>query len=102
MGLGTAGVKIPVFLERENGEIPTALIEKPYTRDTTLQEYAVTGGNRAYEAFAITMALYDFMLIRSGVAGLHAEGSTFTAAPQLTGKYDDWVRITQEYWGATG
>lgn len=102
VGLGNAGVKIPVFLEREKGEIPTALIEKPYTRDTTLQEYAVTGGNRAYEAFAITMALYDFMLIRSGVAGLHAEGSTFTAAPQLTGKYDDWVRITNEYWGATG
>ena len=101
VGMGNAGVKIPVFLERENGEIPTALIEKPYTRDTTLQEYAVTGGNRAYEAFAITMALYDFMLIRSGVAGLHAEGSTFTAAPQLTGKYDDWVRITNEYWGAT-
>lgn len=38
VGLGNAGVKIPVFLERENGEIPTALIEKPYTRDTTLQE----------------------------------------------------------------
>lgn len=102
VGMGNAGVKIPVFLERENGEIPTALIEKPYTRDTTLQEYAVTGGNRAYEAFAITMALYDFMLIRSGVAGLHAEGSTFTVAPQLTGKYDDWVRITNEYWDATG
>lgn len=101
VGMGNAGVKIPVFLERENGEIPTALIEKPCTRDTTLQEYAVTGGNRAHEAFAITMALYDFMLIRSGVAGLHAEGSTFTAAPQITGKYDDWVRITQEYWGAT-
>ena len=84
------------------GEVPTALIEKPYVRDTALQEYAVTGGNRAYEAFAITMALYDFMLIRSGVAGLHAEGSTFTVAPQLTGKYDDWVRITNEYWGATG
>ena len=48
------------------------------------------------------MALYDFMLIRSGVAGLHAKGSTFTVAPQLTGKYDDWVRITNEYWGATG
>ena len=102
VGMGNAGVKIPVFLERENGEIPTALIEKPYTRDTTLQEYAVTGGNRAYEAFAITMALYDFMLIRSGVAGLHAEGSTFTVAPQLTQKYDDWCRITHEYWGATG
>lgn len=38
VGMGNAGVKIPVFLERENGEIPTALIEKPYTRDTTLQE----------------------------------------------------------------
>ena len=23
------------------------------------------------------------------------------ATPQLTGKYDDWVRITNEYWGAT-
>lgn len=31
-----------------------------------------------------------------------SKGSTFTAAPQLTDKYDDWVRITQEYWGATG
>lgn len=102
VGMGNAGVKIPVFLERENGEVPTALIEKPYVRDTALQEYAVTGGNRAYEAFAITMVLYDFMLIRSGAARLHSVSNTFTAAPQLTGKYDDWVRITNEYWGATG
>lgn len=102
-GMGNAGVKIPVFLEHNGDELPAALIEKPFVRDTEEQSYAITGGNRAYDAFAITIALYDFMVASKGsIRAGRLVGNTFTAAPQLTGKYDDWVRITQEYWGATG
>lgn len=103
VGMGNAGVKIPVFLEHNGDELPAALIEKPFARDTEEQSYAITGGNRAYDAFAITIALYDFMVAsKDSIRVGRLVGNTFTAAPQLVKKYDEWCRAMRRYWDAAG
>lgn len=92
VSMGSKGTKVPIFLESDGKELPTSLIEKPFTENIAGQEYVVTGGNRAYEAFSITMALYDFMTACCRGTRGRVSGNTFTAAPQLVRKYYEWLR----------